>query len=64
MPRLTPSIEVRPLAGALWYGIAIVIIVGLLVSTTAGGAAIWVGFWLIVALILYIVLSRVWRRMA
>lgn len=60
MPRLFPSIEVRPLGGLLWYGLAIMIVVGALFAGGLGGAVVWVGFWLVVALVVYVVVGRVW----
>jgi len=60
MPRLLPSIEVRPLAGVLWYGLAILIVVGALFAGGLGGAIVWVAFWITVALIVYLVVSNLW----
>lgn len=60
MPRLLPSIEVRPLGGLLWYGLGIMIVVGALFAGGAGGAVVWIGFWLVVAFVVYVVVGRVW----
>lgn len=64
MPRLTPSIEVRPLAGLIWYGLIIAIVIGALFAGGLGGAIAWLAFWLVVAFVVYAVGSRVWGRIA
>lgn len=64
MPRLLPSIEVRPLGGLVWYGLAIAVVVGAVFAGGLGGALVWVSFWLVVLVIAYIVISRVWGTVA
>ena len=64
MPRLLPSIEVRPLAGALWYILAILIVVGVIFAGVTGGMIVWVAFWIVIALIAYVVVSKVWGRLS
>lgn len=63
MPRIFPSVEVRPLAGLLWYGIVFAIIIGALFAGGLGGAAVWIAFWILVALVAYIFVSRTWGRL-
>jgi hypothetical protein len=48
------------MAGVLWYGLAILIVVGALFAGGLGGAVTWAAFWIVVALIVYIVVSKVW----
>ena len=60
MPRLLPSIEVRPLGGLVWYGLVIAVVLGALFAGGVGGAAVWVGFWLVVLVIAYLVISKLW----
>lgn len=60
MPRLLPNIEVRPLAGVLWYGLAIAIVVGAIFAGGLGGALAWVLFWLVIAIVVYLVVSNTW----
>lgn len=62
MPRLLPSIEVRPLAGVVLYALIALIVVGVIFAGGAGGAAVWVAFWVIVALVVYALISRVWGK--
>lgn len=62
MPRLSPNVEVRPLGGAVWYGLLIAAVVGLLLSTTLGGALVWILFWFLVLALAYFIFRRLWGR--
>lgn len=59
MPRLLPSIEVRPLAGVVLYALIALIALGVIFGS-AGGAAVWALFWIVVALAVYAVVSKGW----
>lgn len=60
MPRLLPSVEVRPLAGVVLYALIILVILGALFAGGGGGAVVWITFWVVVALVVYAVVSKCW----
>ena len=64
MPRLLPSIEVRPLGGLVWYGLVIAVVLGALFAGGIGGAVVWIAFWLVALVIAYIIISKVWRSVS
>ena len=62
MIRIMPDMQVGPLGYLLSWVVLIMIAVGLLFASGLGGALVWAAFWILVALLLYSILSKGIRR--
>lgn len=57
-----PDIQVGPLTGLLFWVVAALIILALLGGFTVGGMVVFVLFWLVVAIVAYFIVQRLFRR--
>lgn len=61
---MLPDVQVGPLGGGLWILVLAMIILGVIFAPGLGAAAVWAAFWIIVAIILFFGLRRIWLRLA